>query len=335
MVLMLLAGCGGSTAPATSAAASAPVSGLNSAAPAMPGAAKPSPLVEFAAGTLSVPFKQLDHAFVDAHPGVQPQPRFGGSVAMAKQVSQLGQLADVVGVADYHVIPQQLFAQNGKAGFATWLAGFASNAITFVYTPQSKGASTINAGNWYKVLADPGVQIGRSNPDTDPSGYQTLQMLKLAEAYYKAPGLYNAILKNAPASNMRDTETELISALKAGQIDYLAIYRTDALQNHLEALTLPPQIDLSDAKYTQNYATAVVNTKNGALKGSPIVYAVTIPSNAPHPVLARQFVSLLLGPVGQSVLKKNGFVNISPAYASSVAAAPTVLAPLLQPWPAS
>jgi ABC-type molybdate transport system substrate-binding protein len=29
---------------------------------------------------------------------------------------------------------------------------------------------------------------------------------------------------------MRDTENELISALQLGQIDYLSIYRSDALQ---------------------------------------------------------------------------------------------------------
>ena len=72
---------------------------------------------------------------------------------------------------------------------AAWYAGFARNAITFVYTDKSKFANEINADNWYKVLARPGVEIGRSNPDTDPSGYQTVQMLNLAETYYKTPGL--------------------------------------------------------------------------------------------------------------------------------------------------
>jgi len=62
-------------------------------------------------------------------------------------------------------------------------------AITFVYTDRSKYADEINSHNWYKVLARPGVEIGRSNPDTDPSGYQTLQVLDLAEKYYNTPRL--------------------------------------------------------------------------------------------------------------------------------------------------
>ena len=100
--------------------------------------------------------------------------------------------------------------------------------------------------NWYEYLSKPGVEIGRSNPDTDPSGYQTSQMLALAENYYKAPGLAAGILANAPLANMRDTEISLISALQLGQIDYLAIYRSDALQRHLKYLKLPARIELTD-----------------------------------------------------------------------------------------
>ena len=69
---------------------------------------------------------------------------------------------------------------------AGWYVGFAGNAITFAYTDKSKYARDVTPQNWYKVLARPGVEIGRSNPDTDPSGYQTLQMLSLAEKAYAA-----------------------------------------------------------------------------------------------------------------------------------------------------
>ena len=146
-------------------------------------------------------------------------------------------------VADYNVIPKYMFADPAHAA---WYAGFARNAITLVYTDKSKYAGEINAQNWYTVLTRPGVEIGRSNPDTDPSGYQTVQMLNLAEKFYNAPGLEQKILANAPLANMRDTETALISALQLGQIDYLAIYRSDALQHHLKFIDLPAKINLSD-----------------------------------------------------------------------------------------
>jgi len=289
-------------------------------------------LTIFAAGTLAGPFNALDHAFTAKYPNVTVHAQFGGSVAEVKQVTQLGMEADVVGVADYTVIPKYMFAPANKA-FATWYVGFASNAITFVYTASSKGASTITADNWYQVLSQPGVQIGRSNPDTDPSGYQTLQMLALAEEHYKVPGLAAAILKNAPATNIRDTETALIGTLQAGQIDYLAIYRSDAIQHKLKYLDLPTAINLSDAAQAADYAKATVQTKNGAVSGNPIIYALTIPTNAPHADWAARWLAFVLGPEGQKELTADGFGGVTPALASQQSALPSALQPLTAQWP--
>lgn len=297
--------------------------------------AAPRTLSVFAAGTLAVPFKQLDALFEKKYPEVTVQPQFGGSVKMAKQITELHLPADVIAVADYNVIPTYLFAKNGQPGYASWFAGFASNAVTFVYTDESKFAKEIGPKNWYQVLARPGVEIGRSDPDTDPSGYQTLQVLSLAEKFYNAPGLAKKILANAPRTNMRDTETSLISALQIGQIDYLAIYRSDALQHHFAYLALPPQIDLSDAKYAPLYAKGVAHTKNGDLAGKPIVYAIAIPTNAEQSDVAAQYVAQLFGPEGEAIMAENGFGRVDPPYAVNSDKMPPALKALVRPWPGS
>ena len=290
-------------------------------------------LTIFAAGTLAAPYRQIDDAFMRAHPEVKIEAQFGGSVKMVKQVTELHRQADVVAVADYSVIPKYLFATDGGKGQADWYAGFATNAVTFVYTDRSRSADRINGRNWYELLAQPGVEIGRSNPDTDPSGYQTVQMLHLAESYYHRPGLAEKILANAPRTNMRDTETELIAALQSGQIDYLAIYRSDARQHKFKYLELPPEIDLSDAKYAASYAEGVAHTANGDLKGKPIVYAVTIPFDAPQREWAVRYVRFLLGPDGQGIMAANGFGAPKRALASDVDKMPSALRPLVTPWP--
>lgn len=289
-------------------------------------------LIQYAAGTLAVPFKAIDTAFRQEHPNVTVQAQFGGSVKMAKQITELQQPADVLAVADYNVIPQQLYGHNGGPAYANWYIGFAANAITFVYTDKSKGAARINASNWFQVLAEPGVEIGRSNPDTDPSGYQTLQMLQLAEKHYHQPGLAQKILKNAPAKNIRDTETELIGALELGQIDYLAIYRSDAMQHHFKYLQLPPEINLSDASLANQYATVSVHTRNGDLQGRPIIYAATIPINAPHPKQAEQWMQFFLGARGAATMRDNGFVVFSQPIASGAEKLPVGLRQLVKPW---
>jgi molybdate/tungstate transport system substrate-binding protein len=293
-------------------------------------AAEPTVLTVFSAGTLAVPFRQVDALFEQQHPNATVQAQFGGSVMMAKRITELHQDADVLAVADYQVIAKYLF---GHPARASWYAGFARNAITFVYTDKSRYAGEINAQNWYEILSRPGVEIGRSNPDTDPSGYQTVQMLDLAERYYNRPGLEQKILANAPPANMRDTETALISALQLGQIDYLAIYRSDAIEHHLKFIDLPARIDLSDPAEAGYYRQGVAHTKNGDLRGAPIVYGVTMVEGSENAAVAETYIALLLGSKGQAVMKDNGFGAFSPAYAVHVEAMPAALRSVVAPWP--
>jgi molybdate/tungstate transport system substrate-binding protein len=302
------------------------------------GVAQAAPTVHltiFAAGSLTRPFQQLDALFEKMYPNVVVQPQFGGSVEMVRHITDLHETADVVAVADYTVIPKYLFAGDGNTGYTNWYAGFARNELTFVYTKDSKYASQITPQNWYKILSRPGVEIGHSNPNTDPAGYATLQMLKLAEAYYKSPGLEAKILDNAPKANTRNAEVSLIGALQTGQIDYLAIYRSSAIQHHFEYIPMPAEINLSEPADAALYKTAVVDTKNGPLAGKPIVYGVTIPSNAQEAGWAAKYVALLLGPEGQKIMKENGFGTMAPAIAENQAAMPASLQPLVKPWPGS
>jgi molybdate/tungstate transport system substrate-binding protein len=319
---------------AVALAGAAAVAGCGSASntPATTSSASGDTLIVFGAGTLSQPFSQEIAAFTRQNPGVTVHSQFGASGDMTKDITQLKEPADVLGVADYSLIPKEMFGTGAKS-FATWYVGFVSNEITFAYTSHSKGASQLTSKNWYKVLAEPGVHIGRSNPAADPSGYQILEMLKLAEGYYHDPGLSAAILKNSPDSSVAEQETALTAALQTGQIDYLAIYRSSALEDHFLYINLPPQISLSDPALAKTYATVTVQGATGLTTGTPIIYGLTIPTDAPNPALARRFVAFVLGPKGQAVMRANGFVIISPALASSESALPAPLRPLTVAWP--
>jgi molybdate/tungstate transport system substrate-binding protein len=321
LVLMVTAACGSSGgSPGSSASPSA--------------AGTHGTLIVFGAGTLSTPFTAELQAFKKQNPGVTVHSQFGASGDMVKNITQLGQPADVLGVADYSLIPKLMFG--GSKSFATWYVGFVSNQITFAYTSHSKGASQLTASNWYKVLAQPGVRIGRSNPAADPSGYQTLQMLQLANSYYHDPTLSASVLKNSPASSVAETETSLLAALQSGQIDYLAIYKSNALEEHLKYIALPPQINLSDPAMAAAYGKVTIHAGSlGALTAKPIIYGLTIPANAPSAALGEKFISFVLSPQGQAIMRSNGFAVISPALASSQDKVPAALRPLTTPWPSS
>jgi len=288
-------------------------------------------LTVFGAGTLAQPFSDEIAAFEKQNPHVTVHSQFGASGDMVKDVTQLKEPDDVLGVADYSLIPSEMFGTGSKR-FATWYVGFVSNEITFAYTSHSKGAGQLTSNNWYKILAEPGVRIGRATPAADPSGYQILQMLKLANGYYHDPGLSAAVLKNSPNSLVAQVETSLTAALQTGQIDYLAIYRSSAIEDHFRYLKLPNRINLSDPAFARTYATVTVTGPTGPTNGKPIIYAMTIPTNAPNPALARKFIAFVIGPKGEAIMRANGFVSVTPALASSEAALPSSLRALTVPW---
>jgi len=323
VVIAVAAGC--SSSSSSSSGSSAPVSSPGSAAAR-------GTLTVFGAGTLSTPFTAEIQAFTKANPGVTVHSRFGASGDMVKDVTQVGQPDDVLGVADYSLIPKLMSAP--ARPHATWYLGFVSNQITLAYTSHSKGAGQLTPANWYTVVSQPGVRIGRSNPAADPSGYQFLQMLQLAQGYYHAPGLAAAVLKNSPDSGVAETETSLLAALQSGQIDYLAIYKSNALEENLKYIALPPQVNLSDQAMAATYAKVTINAGSlGNLMAKPIIYGLTIPSNAPDPALAEKFIGFVLSPQGQAIIRANGFTVINPALASSQGKVPAVLQPLTTQWP--
>jgi molybdate/tungstate transport system substrate-binding protein len=323
VVIAVAAGC--SSSSSSSPASSAPAGSAGSAAAR-------GTLTVFGAGTLSTPFAAEIQAFTKANPGVTVHSQFGASGTMVKNVTQVGQPDDVLGVADYSLIPK-LMSDLAKP-HATWYLGFVSNQITLAYTSHSKGAGQLTPANWYKVVAQPDVHIGRSNPAADPSGYQFLQMLQLAQGYYHDPALATEVLKNSPDSSVAETETSLLAALQSGQIDYLAIYKSNALEEHLKYIALPPQVNLSDQAMAAAYAKVTINAGSlGHLTAKPIVYGLTIPSNAPDPALAQKFIAFVLGPQGQAIMRANGFTVISPALASNHSEVPAALQPLTTQWP--
>jgi molybdate/tungstate transport system substrate-binding protein len=323
VVIAAAAGC--SSSSSSSSSSSAPASSPGTAAAR-------GTLTVFGAGTLSTPFTAEIQAFTKANPSVTVHSQFGASGDMVKDVTQVGQPDDVLGVADYSLIPKLMSAP--ARPHATWYLGFVSNQITLAYTSHSKGAGQLTPANWYTVVAQPGVHIGRSNPAADPSGYQFLQMLQLAQGYYHDPGLAAAVLKNSPDSSVAETETSLLAALQSGQIDYLAIYRSNALEEHLKYIALPPQVNLSDQAMATSYAKVTINAGSlGNKQAKPIIYGLTIPSNAPDPALAEKFIGFVLGPQGQAIMRSNGFVVINPALASSQGKVPAALQPLTTQWP--
>ncbi|MEP7227848.1 MAG: extracellular solute-binding protein [Gemmatimonadales bacterium] len=267
-------------------------------------------LVVFNAGSLAKPFNDLLRAFKAKHPGVVPAQENSGSLEAARKLTELGKIPDVIGVADYGVIPKLLFPQ-----YATWFATFARNSMVLIYTDESTGAGEINGQNWWQVLLRPGVRAGRSDPALDPNGYRTLMAFQLAEKFYKQPGLAGRLERALPPKYIRPKEADLTALVQAGELDYSWSYASIAKMAGLRHVELPPEIDLSDPKLADWYSQARVRLPGAhraasdsvEFVGEPIVYALTIPTAAPHPRTAQAFVRFIFSTEGQAILKDSGF----------------------------
>jgi molybdate/tungstate transport system substrate-binding protein len=277
-----------------------------------PGSELRGPLVVFNAGSLALGFKELMAGFAARHPGVVPNQESSGSLEAARKLTELGKIPDVIAVADYNVITKLLIPN-----YATDYIPFASNAMVLAYTERSRHAGEISPENWWGILLEPGVRWGHSNPALDPNGYRSLMVFQLAEQHYGHPGLANRLERALDPRYIRAAEAQLVGLLQAGELDYAWSYRSLAASTGLKWVTLPPEVDLSDPSKSELYAHATVRLPGPKLagdsvefRGEPILYALTIPTNAPHPAIARAFVEFVRSSEGIAILQRAGFVVV-------------------------
>jgi len=290
-------------------------------------AANKDTVIVFHAGSLSVPLSKIKKDYIKKYPGREVIMNAAGSRTCARNISDLHKQCDVMMSADYSVINQLLIPE-----YASWCIKFATNEMAIVYTDKSKYAKEINKGNWYKILQRKDVVIGRSNPNDDPCGYRAILVMQLAQMYYKVPNLTKDLLTKKNNAIMRPKETDLLYLLESGNIDYIFLYRSIAVQHKLKFVELPPQVSLGNPKYTDFYKTAKVKLtgkKPGTFiekSGGPILYGLTIPKNSPNPKLAENFVEFVLNKnEGMKILEEDGQRSAVSSYSKTYKDIPKAL----------
>jgi molybdate/tungstate transport system substrate-binding protein len=249
--------------------------------------------------------------------------------------------------------------------FADWTIKFATNRLALAYTPESHYAGEINSDNWYKIIARTDVKLGLADPRFDAAGYRALMALKLAEEVYAKPTIFVDVTlgrfqfpimaeqeegqtvihvpeivntKQGSSILMRGASVQLIALLESGDLDYAFEYESVIQQHGLEMLRLPDEVSLGVEQYAEQYEQVQVRldfqrfaSVKPEFDGGVIAYGVTIPSNAPHPEQAQDFVAFLLGPEGRAVMEANAHPLITPPQADDYAALPEELQSLCVP----
>jgi molybdate/tungstate transport system substrate-binding protein len=322
------------------------------------------------AGSLIIPFDALEKAYEAQHPEIDVQMEGHGSIQVMRHVTEIHDLVDVAATADYALIPLLMYAnevpETGQP-YANWTVKFATNRLALAYTSRSRYADEINADNWYKIITRPDVEMGLADPRFDAAGYRALMALKLAEKAYDKPTIFvDALLGRfkppittqeenghtvihvpeivAPKADsgivMRGASVQLIALLESGDLDYAFEYESVIQQHGLKMISLPNAVNLGAESYADQYQQVLVRldfqrfaTVKPEFNGEVISYGITIPSNAPHPRQAEDFIAFLLGPEGQAVMAANHHPLITPPEADHYDALPEALKPLCAPSP--
>jgi molybdate/tungstate transport system substrate-binding protein len=323
----------------------------------------------YCAGSLIFPVERVAEAFEKAKPNVEVQVEGHGSIQVIRHVTELGDEADVIMVADYSLIPALMYnttIPDKNESFANWYIRFAGNSVVLAYTVSSKYASEINSENWYEVLSRPDVRFGFPNPLIDALGYRTPMVIQLAEDCYGNDSIFDELVVTNfdprfscfdmdgqkiifvpkffnPVGDkvvLRASSVQLLPLLELGAIDYIFLYLSNAKQHEVMYIELPEEINLGSPEYQEFYQQVQIRFEHkrfGSIgltrEGKTIYYGLTIPNNAPNPELAAEFVEYVLSGEGGQIFDSSYHPIYKPSLTDNLQALPERLRSIVENEP--
>jgi molybdate/tungstate transport system substrate-binding protein len=290
------------TAAAAAVALGAAAVALGAAAPGDAAAAASAPATAASAGTVSALFagSLLNYMEHDLGPSFQKASGYGyqgfggGSTEVASQIKGGVRQGDVFISAA--AAADKTLEGTANGNWVSWYTPFAASPLMLAYDPASSVGRQLAQGRpWYRVLAEPGVLVGRTDPKLDPKGVLTVEAV--ANAAHK---LHDPALTTALAGFPVYPETALVGRLQSGQLEAGFFYAVEAASAKLRTVSLAPAY-----KYAQ--------------------YTVTILNRAPNRRGAAALVRYLLAAQRSPRLRSSGLTANKPVFSGNVASVPESL----------
>ena len=219
----------------------------------------------------------------------------GGSDALASQIKGGIEKGDVFISASPTVNTELEGSANGNR--VAWYATFAISPLVIGYNPNSSFAKDFMAKRWYDVIIKQGLQLGRTDPATDPKGVLAVDALEKAAKLYHNPALSAITTSSADVF----PEETLVGRLQAGQLDAGFFYAVEASAAKIPTISLGGKFKF--------HAT----------------YTITVLNGAPDENAAVAFVSFLVGKKGSKILHNSGLTLTKVSVVGSRSAVPKAL----------
>ncbi len=218
----------------------------------------------------------------------------GGSTELANEIKGGVRQGDVflsAAAAADHALEG---AANGN--WVSWYASFMASPLVLAYNPQSSFGGQLRSGKpWYRVLAEPGIRVGRTDPKLDPKGVLTTEAIAAA-----ARRLHDPALAGAESHFETFPETALVGRMQSGQLDAGFFYVVEAKTAKLATVPLTPIY-----KYAE--------------------YTITILNRGADPAGAAALVRYLLNAARTYTLNRNGLDPMKPRFFGSPRTVPAGL----------
>ncbi len=205
--------------------------------------------------------------------------------------------------------PMELVLRAGKAAGAVPVA---ATRMVIAWSPESRFAAQFEAARagkaaWWRVLEEPGLRFGRTDPATDPQGRNIVFTMTLAARKYGQPDLVQKVLGPLVNPAQISMEASLQSRLQAGQLDAAAAYRLQPGAFHLPFLELPRDVDLSGSDVHARNPEIELNIGGKTYVPEPLVYYAAALKGARNPVAAEAFVRWLTGGEAQGLFREASY----------------------------
>jgi molybdate transport system substrate-binding protein len=235
-------------------------------------------LTVFAAASLTDAFREIGQEFESGRPDIQVTLNFAGSQQLALQIEQ-GAQADVFASANQRYMDRLV---TGGLVAPDAPTTFARNQMVVILPAENPGqVETLHD------LARPGLKLILAGEQVPVGAYarQVLDQMSSDPAY--GAGYKEAVLANVISNE--ENVRQVVAKIQLGEADAGIVYCsnvTPALAGKLGEIDIPDRFDV-----TATYPIAVLEA-------------------VPDDELAQQFVQFVLGPEGQLILERWGFIQV-------------------------
>ncbi len=232
-------------------------------------------LLVHAAASLTEAFTEIGAAFSAAQPGITVAFNFAGSQQLAQQLAQ-GAPGDLFASANQRQM-QAVVDAGRVADGAPQI--FVRNRLVVIFPAGNPaGLATL------QDLTKPGIKLVLAAAEVPVGGY-SIEFLDKATAADFGPAYKDGVLANVVS--YEENVRAVVSKVVLGEADAGIVYSSDVTGDTVDQVG---RIDIPDAL---NVVAA---------------YPLAVLSDAAHPALAQALADFVLGPDGQAILAKHGFI---------------------------